>query len=187
MEAFMKLWSKIKGKWTYLNRRVLLYGRASTEKLDQIRNEGPIYREVKSLNELNTLNFKFDREDYKKRFENGHIMVYWEREGSLVSYGWINPHPNSGIGELDLKMEVGENIITLYDFFTFPDFRGQGLYPLLLKKICLRDSKAKLIYVLAENQSSIRGIEKAGFVFLGSICGFNKQSYKKKLKKLWKG
>lgn len=60
--------------------------------------------------------------------------------------------------------------------FTFPQYRGQGIYPYMLKYIiehlCIEtgtQNNAIYMIVNSENASSIRGIEKAGFVPCGTV------------------
>ncbi len=48
--------------------------------------------------------------------------------------------------------------------FTLNAYRGKGLYPNMLRKIANEISNNIVIYVATSNFSSIRGIEKAGFV-----------------------
>ena len=54
--------------------------------------------------------------------------------------------------------------------FTKQDFRGQGIYPAVLKLI-LSSGKYKGYYMLVrdDNAASIRGIEKAGFSKIGTV------------------
>ena len=56
---------------------------------------------------------------------------------------------------------------------TLPEFRGQGLYPLTLWKIAeyLHQKMLRRVFICVheENESSVRGIEKAGFKRLGKV------------------
>ena len=59
--------------------------------------------------------------------------------------------------------------------YTYPKFRGKGIYPKVLNEICWRKGDNGLsFYMIVDetNISSIKGIEKAGFV----RCGIVKKS-----------
>jgi RimJ/RimL family protein N-acetyltransferase len=70
-----------------------------------------------------------------------------------------------------LRLATGDAL--LHYCLTLPPFRGQGLYPKVLKAAThfLGDQGFKRVFVLAEknNHASIRGIEKAGFRRIGRI------------------
>lgn len=56
--------------------------------------------------------------------------------------------------------------------YTYPAFRGKGIYPKVLSEICRRrSSDISLFYMIVDetNLSSIKGIEKAGFVRCGLV------------------
>lgn len=181
----MGLLSKVKGKINYLLREIVLLG-CRPENIDnQLFQEEFTYIEVSQVEKLKELTFQYDSEDYQNRFLQKHILCCWKKENVIISYGWLNPNERHYLGELALEMNLENKIEVLYDFFTAEAYRGKGLYPSLLQKMCLRDSKPKIIYAFSDNFSSIRGIEKAGFQFLGKLKGYNKKSYQLLVKKLW--
>lgn len=56
--------------------------------------------------------------------------------------------------------------------YTYPAFRGKGIYPKVLSEICRRrgnDTSSFYMIVDDTNLPSIKGIEKAGFVRCGSV------------------
>lgn len=56
--------------------------------------------------------------------------------------------------------------------YTYPVFRGKGIYPKVLSAICRRranDTSTFYMIVDETNLPSIKGIEKAGFVKCGSV------------------
>ena len=66
--------------------------------------------------------------------------------------------------------------------YTYPAFRGMGIYPKVLTEICRKRAGAVLsFYMIVDeaNLPSIKGIEKAGFVRCGVV-------YKGKLSKRYK-
>jgi hypothetical protein len=176
---------KIFGKIAYWKRTISLYyynssGVSNNELLVSFN-----FKEINQCAEIEVYNIIFDKIDYEKRFSEGHIFCVLEFEDKLASYGWINPNGKHTLGELDLVMDLGNKTESLYDFHTFEEFRGRGLYPFLLQKIVVRNKKAKLIYVFPSNLSSVKGIKKAGFKFLGNLRGYNKERYYALIKRIW--
>lgn len=181
----MGLLSKFKGKMDYLLRQIVLYG-CQLENMDnRLLQEKFIYQEVEQIKQLNNLKFDYDVEDYRNRFQQNHILCFWKDGDRVISYGWLNPNEKHFLGELSLDINLENKVEVLYDFFTKEAYRGEGLYPSLLQKMSLRNSKPKLIYAFSHNFSSIKGIEKAGFVFLGKIRGYNKKNYHSLIRRLW--
>jgi hypothetical protein len=89
--------------------------------------------------------------------------------GELAAYGW-SAAGRAHIGGLDLAFVVPPGERYLWDFVTFPPYRGRGLYPLLLQEILRRESsEAEWFWIGhdAENLASRRGILKAGFAPAG--------------------
>lgn len=64
--------------------------------------------------------------------------------------------------------------------FTLPRLRGHGMYPKTLKFLCYKLNEMSSIPILIEcslfNHASIKGIEKAGFKFIGKVLRFRKWS-----------
>lgn len=175
------LW-KVRGKIDYLKRAISLYYWCPS--LDKGHVDVPFtFREVSSIEDLKYINFTYKEDDYHNRFLSGHIFYFWAYSGQPVSYGWVNPTGKHILGELALEMKLESEMEVLYDFHTFEDYRGKGLYPALLQKICDRNSRSKLIYVFPANTGSVRGIRKANFQFIGNIYGYNKHRYSSLIKR----
>ena len=67
---------------------------------------------------------------------------------------------------------LGRNDYEIGPCYTYPAYRGKGIYPKVLHYICnhMRNEKAVFYMIVDEaNKSSIRGIEKAGFVKYGTV------------------
>jgi len=63
-----------------------------------------------------------------------------------------------------LATQLGfDNIYTVGESNTIPTYQGKGIYTNVLKMISLQKDKDIVIFVSPNNQSSVRGIEKAGF------------------------
>jgi len=175
---------KIKGKFAYLNRKMALYKWMQQNDSDNITiNEPCDYLELHKISDIDKMGFSFDFSEYKDRFSKGHVFCgLTDTNGCLMAYGWLNGSVEHYLGELNLNMIITKNSSMLYDFKTFEAFRGKGLYPYLLHRICARDDKSKLIYAFPENKQSSKGILKANFKFLGTISGFTKNKYTKMIK-----
>lgn len=67
---------------------------------------------------------------------------------------------------------MSRNDLEIGPCYTYPAFRGKGIYPKVLSEICRRrgnDTSSFYMIVDETNLPSIRGIEKAGFVRCGSV------------------
>ncbi|MDO9318389.1 MAG: GNAT family N-acetyltransferase [Gammaproteobacteria bacterium] len=88
----------------------------------------------------------------------------------LAAYAWVTTS-TCRVSEIDLQLQVGPGRLYIYDCFVRADYRGQGIYSALLKKIIadyqLRrwPNRYDTAFIVAEssNTASIRGIRRAGF------------------------
>ena len=108
------------------------------------------------------------------------------RDGVLVHYGWLTPRTKqSFITELQHAYDYPPNSAIMWDFYTRPSHRGQGLYSQSMKQILEDASKipgTEYIYiaVLADNAASRKAIERVGFQYHESLTRtmrFGKASY----------
>lgn len=179
----MNLLKKIHGKVLYWRRGVSIFTCKSTSNFEPFKLVGSF--EYCEFTEIDAL-VKFPLEtavlkDYQQRFSKNEIYCTLILNNQIVSYGWINPNPTHLLGELDLEIKHSGKLDVLYNFETNENYRGKSLYPYLLQQIVKRNSKTKMIYALAKNTASVRGIKKAGFQFLGNIYGINKNKINKML------
>src|SRR6185437_3871432 len=93
------------------------------------------------------------------------------KDDQLVHYGWLTEKSApSFITEVEHLYEYPPNSAVMWDFYTHPLYRGQGLYSETLRQI-LSDAAAnpatEFIYiaVLADNVSSRKAIERVGFMY----------------------
>ena len=119
-------------------------------------------------------------EEVKDRFnkylnggERGYY-VYWEDK--VISCGWV--YINSKSSKTKNKyIVIPKGFAWLHDFWTHPEFRGRGIYPALLQFICKEILSKRLVLLPSNilidtdcsNTASNRGIQKAGFEFIGNI------------------
>ena len=97
------------------------------------------------------------------------------RDGALVHYGWLTSRTRqSFITEVRHAYDYPPNSAVMWDFYTRPSHRGQGLYSQSLKQILDDASKipgTEYIYiaVLADNAASRKAIERVGFQYHESL------------------
>lgn len=90
-----------------------------------------------------------------------------EKEGRIVHSSWVETRA-AWVGEADRFFVVPAGDAYIYESFTRPEMRGQGVYPAVLRTIASRAETEGLrrLWIAAErtNLSSLKAIEKAGFV-----------------------
>lgn len=121
-----------------------------------------------------------DRETYletlaKRRGEGRHHLYSLVEDGILIHYGWLTfPQDTAPDAALGLEFIPPAGSAALWDYFTHPAARGRGLYRRTLWQ-CLHDAveidgaRQVFIYVYADNVVSRGVIEKAGFLYRGSL------------------
>jgi CelD/BcsL family acetyltransferase involved in cellulose biosynthesis/GNAT superfamily N-acetyltransferase len=125
--------------------------------------------------------------DVMTRIESGVHSYTVVRDNRLVHYGWLTDRSKqSFITEVQHSYQYPPNSAVMWDFYTHPASRGQGLYSQSLKQI-MSDAAAQpgtefiYIAVLADNAPSRKAIERAGFVYHESIVrkvGFGAVTFK---------
>jgi len=69
------------------------------------------------------------------RLEQGCICTGMWQEGRLIGYAWANQGANV-LEDRDLyRMRTGQSGAYIFDTFIHPEFRGRGLYPVLLRAL----------------------------------------------------
>lgn len=113
--------------------------------------------------------------DVMTRIESGVHSYTVVHDNQLVHYGWLTERSKqSFITEVQHPYQYPPNSAVMWDFYTQPASRGQGLYSQSLKQI-MSDAAAgpgvDFIYiaVLADNIASRKAIERAGFIYHESI------------------
>lgn len=113
--------------------------------------------------------------DSLARIEAGEIAFTVAENGRLVHWGWlVRQQSVSSLCEVGVDLVLPDASATLYDFFTCPSARGRGLYKdsmrtMLARLESERATARAFIFVLSDNISSIRAIEKLGFNLVGSL------------------
>lgn len=99
-------------------------------------------------------------------------------QGSDLWIGWLGNKP-AGIcwttcvkNRCDYFVPLTTQDKVIYACFVFPEYRGRGVYPFMLQTIVnelLQKEQIKQVYIDCKswNMASRKGIEKAGFHFIG--------------------
>jgi hypothetical protein len=182
----MQLIKKVLGKISYWKRTVVFFVWKPDYKIANSNSLSDLFfSEIQSISDF-PLGFVSDQveQEYLVRLSKQHFCCVLTHYNQIVTYGWINPLGRHYIGELNVWVDLKEDTEMLYDFATNENYRGQGLYPYLLQKICTRNAKNKLIYILSNNNSSRKGILKANFRMFGVVKGINKSKVQRLLSKI---
>ncbi len=109
-----------------------------------------------------------------ERLEAGQAVYTACTEGRLAHFGWLALRQTQArLTEVDYVMPLPPGSATMYDFYTHPEDRGQGLYRASLRRM-LGDAfadqatESAWIFVLADNVASRRAIEATGFRHVGT-------------------
>lgn len=110
-------------------------------------------------------------EDTVKRMANDHAAFVAYVNSVPAAFGWM-ARGKAMIGELahELILPIGNRY--LWNFRTVEAFRGLGIYPALLQYIIRYEKeKASRFWIIhaPENTSSLKGIKKAGFRYVGKL------------------
>jgi ribosomal protein S18 acetylase RimI-like enzyme len=112
------------------------------------------------------------RQNIKARFDKGGSLWLIKSEGQLAGYGWtlqgntVEPH----------YFRLGPDDIHLFDFQVFPQYRGQGMNPLLVRYILCslaEDCRGRAFIEAAEwNQPQLASLKRTPFRRLGLATKF---------------
>ena len=106
-----------------------------------------------------------------ERLANDNLAFIAFFNGRPAAFGWM-AKGRARIGELAHDFVLPLRNRYLWNFRTIAEFRGRGIYPLLLQCILQYEgAKAERFWIIhaPENRSSSRGIQKAGFRYLGKL------------------
>jgi ribosomal protein S18 acetylase RimI-like enzyme len=106
-----------------------------------------------------------------QRLANDHKAFVAFYNNKPAGFGWV-ASGKAIIGELNHELVLPPAHRYLWNFKTLEQFRGLGIYPALLQYIIqLESATAKQFWIIhaPENQASQRGIEKAGFRYVGKL------------------
>ena len=101
---------------------------------------------------------------YEDRFQQGDCFAcLTNSDGVVVTYGWYTSRDSMPISEVGLFFRTKGDVV-LFDFYTPRQFQRRGYYGHLLRMIVTQNAgKTAWIYVLRDNTTSWKAIERAGF------------------------
>lgn len=116
--------------------------------------------------------------EYEEAFSKNGKLLCVKYKQKLAHVSWFST-THSGI-LFDSIFKTGILKDNSYGYIgpceTYPEFRGKGIYPFALKKICEYQKKCGIKKVLinsrSNNNSSIKGIIKSGFVLNSKVKSF---------------
>lgn len=111
-------------------------------------------------------------EEQRRREQNADVCHAVIRQGQALHYTWLTTSQRTNT-ELGFRLTPLRGEAWLYDAYTRPSHRGQGLYAVVLGVAAhaFLESKGQVVWVeaLARNRASRIGIERAGFQYAGSV------------------
>jgi GNAT superfamily N-acetyltransferase len=114
-------------------------------------------------------------DDVRSRLANDHSAFVAYINNQPAAFGWM-ARGKAKIGELNHEFVLPQGNRYLWNFRTLEAFRGLGIYPALLQYILqFEKHKANRFWIIhaPENNSSLKGIRKAGFEYVGKLYSNN--------------
>lgn len=121
---------------------------------------------------------KLTTDEVRARFANHNRAYVAFLVGTPAAFGWLALE-TARIGELNHEFALPGQHGYLWNFRTLPEYKGKGIYPLLLQYIINdKQSAVRNFWIMhaPENLASKRGIEKAGFVFKADVSLMDAQN-----------
>jgi RimJ/RimL family protein N-acetyltransferase len=122
--------------------------------------------DLQVLTELTNL----EEDEIGDRFATGNRVWVARLGDDLVGYGWMATR-GAVIDQLGLTLNLGPSERYLWDFVTFPEWRGRGIYPRIMQQMIASDDEVTRLWIGHDvpNVASRHGIAKAGFLFCGAL------------------
>src|SRR6185369_12917937 len=148
-----------------------IVGMPSSMNVERKRSEGELSQQ--HLQEITSFwNPALARRNIKERFRHRAVLWLIKSEGRLVGYGWtlqghtVEPH----------YFRLAPDDTHLFDFHVFPQYRGRGVNPLLVRYILASlaaESQGRAFIEAAEwNQAQLASLRMTPFLRLGSARKF---------------
>ena len=148
-----------------IKKEIVFVWRDSNDERTYLGNSGfEVFSKTFNKKEISGMLGQDISEKAKSRIENGDILVCLFFDKILAGYGWGRYQSSLYFSYVSNGIDLEKEIFYIYDCFTYPEFRGKGVYPLVLAKLCEVADRSE-VYVACQslNESSIKGILKAGF------------------------
>lgn len=147
----------------------------SVNKDDLLERKTKISCKVLFIDESNYTRVLDMRDDciveFKKMLQDGHLGVFAEVEGKIVSHAWLQICKDSRNKYNRAYGKLKDNEAIIHFCNTSTEYRGKGIYPLLLYKIgniYFHKYPTGVLYISTKpnNNSSQKGLKKVGFKYL---------------------
>jgi len=106
-----------------------------------------------------------------KRLTDNHLAFVAYIHNQPAAFGWM-ARAKARIGELNHEFTLPQKNRYLWNFRTLAEYRGLGIYPALLQYIMRYEGEnVNRFWIIhaPENKSSLKGIIKAGFEYVGKL------------------
>lgn len=111
-------------------------------------------------------------DQYRRRFASGVRAWIGMDDDRVVFSSWVEEH-RLHLDEIHYTWKLSPPDAVVFDVVTMPEYRGRGIFPDALRRLCGRLAEEGLrhlwIYAEEENESSLRGIARADFEYHGRI------------------
>jgi len=109
------------------------------------------------------------------RLEQGESAYFVSQEGRVAHHGWMAPRSECHMPEVGQSMAFPPGSVSFYDFYSAPEFRGQGLCRAIIGHMlqaAFSDLATRYAYlsVPSGNPAFRHVIETMGFEYQGSFC-----------------
>lgn len=164
MINFLKKLYKFARQRFYVNETLILF---SHNKYNEMSSPAVIkYATESNLSDILTFQNRRYVDVFEKFLNTGDSGYFAYVDGLCVHRSWVKHTPQTVNLHWALPMELKRNEAFIHYCETAPSARGMNIYPAVLSRICndFREKASIMISCNVKNSSSIRGIEKAGFV-----------------------
>lgn len=115
---------------------------------------------------------KFRGGKAEERLRVGHLCFIAEKNGDIVSYKWVSFN-ETYVKELERTIRTGSDSAHIYDAYTVPECRGQGITGKISARIfdyLLQNGIKKTYHLISHNNfPSLRYAEKTGLRNMGEV------------------
>jgi len=151
----------------FVHNRILIYNFTADKPVSVASHPRAIFNEL-SINDLPRLEKVMyqSRKAIEKRFKKGDRCFVAEIDSRIAHYTWLC-FGEEYLPSIEKRVRVKENEAYIYNVYTVPSFRREGLFSFVLGQVLkqLQDSGYKKLWVsvLSNNLSSQNAFEKMGF------------------------
>jgi GNAT superfamily N-acetyltransferase len=148
-----------------------LYTFSHSDKLTSVKMPTGLRMEASTDITLLSILGNIKVEDVTKRLANDNLAFVAYLNDLPAAFGWM-AKDKAKIGELNHEFILPQGNRYLWNFRTLEEYRGLGIYPALLQYILQNgDNDANRFWIIhaPENNTSLKGIQKAGFEYVGKL------------------